>query len=111
MVDTHAHIEMCEDTPEEIVARAAEAGVDKILTIGLTEETFDVSLAIADAHPGVFAAVGCHPFGVQTTSVPSAVRPTVPTGCTTTGAAMVAAEGSTSSPSGAYVPAGSDSAT
>ncbi|MGH2959145.1 MAG: TatD family hydrolase, partial [Solirubrobacterales bacterium] len=61
MVDTHAHIEMCEDSPEEIVARAADAGVDKILTIGLTEETFDISLAIADAHPGVFAAVGCHP--------------------------------------------------
>ncbi|MBJ7355669.1 MAG: TatD family hydrolase [Thermoleophilaceae bacterium] len=61
MVDTHAHIEMCEGTPDEIVARAAEAGVDRILTIGLTEETFDVSLAIADAHEGVFAAVGCHP--------------------------------------------------
>jgi TatD DNase family protein len=61
MVDTHAHIEMCEDTPEAIVARAAEAGVEKILTIGLTQETFDISLAIADAHEGVFAAVGCHP--------------------------------------------------
>ncbi|MGK2878471.1 MAG: TatD family hydrolase [Solirubrobacterales bacterium] len=61
MVDTHAHIEMCEGTPDEIVARAAEAGVDRILTIGLTEETFDISLAIADAHDGVFAAVGCHP--------------------------------------------------
>jgi TatD DNase family protein len=61
MVDTHAHVEMCEDTPDEIVKRAAEAGVDKILTIGLTEETFDISLAIADAHEGVFAAVGCHP--------------------------------------------------
>ena len=31
MVDTHAHIEMCEGTPDEIVARAAEAGVEKIL--------------------------------------------------------------------------------
>jgi TatD DNase family protein len=61
MVDTHAHIEMCDGPPAEIVARAAEAGVDRILTIGLTQETFDVSLAIADAHEGVFAAVGCHP--------------------------------------------------
>jgi TatD DNase family protein len=61
MVDTHAHIEMCEGTPEEIVARAGEAGVEKILTIGLTRDSFDVSLAIADAHDGVFAAVGCHP--------------------------------------------------
>ena len=47
---------------------------------------------LSDIAAGVIcglAAVGCHPFGVQTTSVPSAVRPTVPTGCTTTGAAMV----------------------
>lgn len=61
MVDTHAHIEMCDGPPDEIVKRAIEAGVDRILTIGLTEETFDVSLAIADAHESVFAAVGCHP--------------------------------------------------
>lgn len=61
MVDTHCHIEMCEGTPDEIVARAGEAGVEKILTIGLTRESFDVTLQIAEAHAGVFAAVGCHP--------------------------------------------------
>jgi TatD DNase family protein len=61
MVDTHAHVEMCEGTPDEIVARAHEAGVDKILTIGLTPETFDVTLEIADKHHGVYAAIGCHP--------------------------------------------------
>ncbi|MFT4050151.1 MAG: TatD family hydrolase [Solirubrobacterales bacterium] len=61
MVDTHAHIEMCEGTPSEIVARAEEAGLTRILTIGLTRETFDVSLEIASAHEIVYAAVGCHP--------------------------------------------------
>lgn len=61
MVDTHAHIEMCEGTTDEIVARAQEAGVEKILTIGLTPETFDVTLEIADKHHGVYAAIGCHP--------------------------------------------------
>lgn len=61
MVDTHAHIEMCEGTPDEIVARALEAGLTRILTIGLTRDTFDISLEIADAHASVFAAVGCHP--------------------------------------------------
>lgn len=61
MVDTHAHIEMCEGTPDEIVSRAQVAGVEKILTIGLTRDTFDVSLEIAEQHDGVFAAVGCHP--------------------------------------------------
>lgn len=61
MVDTHAHVEMCEGTPEEIVERALEAGVDRILTIGLTGATFDQSLAIAERHESVFAAVGWHP--------------------------------------------------
>jgi TatD DNase family protein len=61
MVDTHAHIEMCEGTPDEIVSRALEAGVDRILSIGLTGATFNETLAIADAHESVFAAVGWHP--------------------------------------------------
>lgn len=61
MVDTHAHIEMCEGTPEEIVTRALEAGVDRILSIGLTGATFSETLAIAEAHESVFAAVGWHP--------------------------------------------------
>lgn len=61
MIDTHAHIEMCEGTPAEIVERASAAGVDRILTIGLTQESFGVTLEIAEAHDSVFAAVGCHP--------------------------------------------------
>ncbi|MGH2907503.1 MAG: TatD family hydrolase [Solirubrobacterales bacterium] len=61
MVDTHAHIEMCDGTPAEIVERALEAGVDRILSIGLTGASFDETLAIADAHESVFAAVGWHP--------------------------------------------------
>ena len=61
MVDTHAHIEMCEGTPDEIVSRALGAGVDRILTIGLTGASFAETLAIAEAHETVFAAVGWHP--------------------------------------------------
>ena len=61
MVDTHAHIEMCEGTPAEVVQRAADAGVEKILTIGLSGETFEETLKIAEQHGGVFAAVGWHP--------------------------------------------------
>lgn len=61
MIDSHAHIEMCEGSPAEIVQRANEAGVDRILTIGLTRDTFDITLEIAEQHESVFAAVGCHP--------------------------------------------------
>ncbi len=61
MVDTHAHIEMCDDDADAIVARAGEAGVERILTIGLSGETFDQTLSIAERHDDVFAAVGWHP--------------------------------------------------
>lgn len=61
MVDTHAHIEMCDGDAEEIVARAIKAGVERILTIGLSGDTFDQTLAIAENHDAVFAAVGWHP--------------------------------------------------
>jgi TatD DNase family protein len=61
MVDTHAHVELCEGTPDEIVARAAEAGVDRILSIGLTGDSFDQTISIAEAHESVYAAVGWHP--------------------------------------------------
>lgn len=61
MIDSHAHIEMCEGEPAEIIGRATEAGVSRILSIGLTGATFDQTLAIADEHECVFAAVGWHP--------------------------------------------------
>lgn len=61
MVDTHAHIEMCEGDDAEVVARAREAGVERILTIGLTGATFARTLEIAETHEDVFAAVGWHP--------------------------------------------------
>lgn len=61
MIDSHAHVEMCEGDAAEIVGRAAAAGVERILSIGLTGETFAQTLAIAEAHDTVFAAVGWHP--------------------------------------------------
>ncbi len=61
MIDSHAHIEMCEASPDQVVARALAAGVDRILTIGLTANTFADSLAIAQAHESGYAALGWHP--------------------------------------------------
>lgn len=61
MIDSHAHIEMCEGDAADVVERAAAAGVERILTIGLTGATFGETLSIAEAHDAVFAAVGWHP--------------------------------------------------
>ena len=53
MIDTHAHLDMLDDGA---VARAREAGVTRILTIGADE-----AVALADAHDDVYAVVGIHP--------------------------------------------------
>lgn len=61
MVDTHAHLGLCEDDPAALVARARAAGVTRILTVGLDEESNRAALALAREHDEVRACVGRHP--------------------------------------------------
>jgi len=61
MVDTHAHIALCEGDPAAVVERAVSAGVSRILTVGLDEESNTEAVAIARKHDCVWAAVGRHP--------------------------------------------------
>jgi TatD DNase family protein len=61
VIDTHAHLDACAQPPEQIVARAREAGVRRILTVGTTLDGCRAALELADAHDGVFAIVGIHP--------------------------------------------------
>jgi TatD DNase family protein len=61
VVDTHAHLGMCEPPDAELVARARRAGVRRILTVGLDERSNREALSSAEAHPEVFACVGRHP--------------------------------------------------
>jgi TatD DNase family protein len=61
MIDSHTHLDSCEPPNEELVAAAAEAGVDRILTIGMDGVSCRSALAAAEAFPQVFAAVGRHP--------------------------------------------------
>jgi TatD DNase family protein len=55
VIDTHAHLDML-DEPAEAVARARDAGVTRILTIGTQD-----AVELADAHEDVYAVVGIHP--------------------------------------------------
>ena len=61
MIDTHAHLDACADPPAALVERALEAGVTRIVTVGTTLEGCRAALALADAHEGVYAALGVHP--------------------------------------------------
>jgi TatD DNase family protein len=61
VVDTHAHLALCEPDEEELVATAREAGVRRILTVGLGDDTNPEAVRAADRNDDVFAAVGRHP--------------------------------------------------
>lgn len=61
MIDSHTHLDSCEPPNEELVAAAAEVGVDRILTIGMDSASCRSALLAAEAFPQVHAAVGRHP--------------------------------------------------
>jgi len=61
VVDTHAHIGRCKDDPAAIVARARQAGVERILTVGLDETSNREAIQHARELEGVRACVGRHP--------------------------------------------------
>jgi len=60
VIDTHAHLDAFDD-PAEVVARAREAGVTRILTVGTDVAGCRRALELADSNEGVFAVLGIHP--------------------------------------------------
>lgn len=61
--DTHAHLDYPDyaNDLEQVVSRAGEAGVRKIITIGIGRESIPAALALAERFENVRAAVGVHP--------------------------------------------------
>jgi TatD DNase family protein len=73
--DTHAHLGFPDFAPDlpEVIGRATEAGIGKIITIGTDLESSAQAIRIAERFPNVFAAVGWHPTHVL--EAPPDVRP------------------------------------
>ena len=61
MTDTHAHLDACAEPADAVVARAREAGVTRIVSVGSGLASCRETLAIAARYDGVFAALGIHP--------------------------------------------------
>jgi len=55
VIDTHAHLDALDDT-DDAIARAREAGVTRILTVGGA-----AAVELAERHDDVWAIVGVHP--------------------------------------------------
>jgi len=66
LVDSHAHLtyNRFDGERDDIVRRATEAGVGRIVTIGTSLETSRAAIALADRFDQVYAAVGIHPCDV-----------------------------------------------
>jgi TatD DNase family protein len=58
VIDTHAHLG---EDAAEVIARASEAGVSRIVAVATTVTGAHEALAFADAYDGVYACLGIHP--------------------------------------------------
>ena len=67
LVDSHCHLDFPDFAGETgaVVARAAAAGVTRMVTICTRLRQAAAVRAIAEAHPGVFWAAGSHPLHVH----------------------------------------------
>ncbi len=63
LIDSHCHLDFPDFAEERdaIVARAVEAGVERMVTISTRVARFDAIKAIAEAHEPVYCSVGTHP--------------------------------------------------
>ena len=61
MIDSHTHLDMCEPPDAELVASAASAGVERIVTVGTNGASCRAALQAAEDFPQVYAAIGRHP--------------------------------------------------
>ena len=63
LVDSHCHLDFPDfaDDLDGIVARAAAAGIGRIVTISTRVRRLGALLAIAERFPNVYCSVGTHP--------------------------------------------------
>ena len=67
IIDTHAHLDFPEFAGdiEAVIARAAEVGVTRIVTVGTSVEGSRRAVALAEQYPSLYAVIGIHPNSVM----------------------------------------------
>lgn len=63
LFDTHVHLNVSQfaDDVEEVIARASDNGVERMVVVGFDELTIKKALALVEKHSHLYAAVGWHP--------------------------------------------------
>lgn len=69
-IDTHCHIihERCGDEADNIVQRAADAGVKTLITIGCDQKDSSSAKSAAQNYPNVYFTAGIHPHEAEKVS-------------------------------------------
>lgn len=67
LVETHAHLDYPDFASDfdEVLRRATEAGVTRIVTIGTSVESSRRAVDLAEKYQNIFAVIGVHPTYVQ----------------------------------------------
>ncbi len=67
LIETHAHLDYPDFVPDfnDVLQRATDAGVTRIITIGTSIESSQRAVALAEKHPNIFAVIGVHPSYVE----------------------------------------------
>jgi len=63
LIDTHAHLDYPDYDPDrsEVIARATDAGVTEIISIGTRIDSSTRAVELAENFPNIWATVGIHP--------------------------------------------------
>ncbi len=73
LIDSHCHLDyFSEDEIDDVLARAAQAGVGEMVTIGTSLAQSEIARALAERHPNVWCTVGVHPHNAAERAVPEA---------------------------------------
>lgn len=67
LIETHAHLDYPDfaNDLEDVLRRAVDAGVTRIITIGTSVESSRRAIDLAEKYPAVYAAIGVHPTYVE----------------------------------------------
>jgi TatD DNase family protein len=68
LIDTHTHLDFPQfnGDRERVIERAATAGIGTIVNVGTDLASSKAAVALAEAYPQVYAAVGVHPHDAKT---------------------------------------------
>jgi TatD DNase family protein len=63
LIETHAHLDYPDFAPDfdDVLRRATDAGVTRIITIGTSIESNRRAIELAEKYPNIYAVIGVHP--------------------------------------------------